>query len=90
MDSYLTSPIVTVAVGRDEAQRTFFLHKDILEQSSGFFKTGLHDYFQSGETKTFDLPEDDPAIFALFAKYIYSKNYDVDDLEEDIERDMDA
>ena len=90
MDSCLTSPLVTVVVGRDESQRAFFLHKDILEQSSGFFKGGLHDYFQSGQTKTFELPEDNPTIFALFAKYIYSKKYDVDDLEEDIERDMDA
>ena len=84
------SPIVTVAVGRDEAQRTFFLHKDILKHSSEFFKSGLHDYFQSGQTKTFDLPEDDPTIFALFAKYIYSNKYEVDSLGEGVERDMDA
>lgn len=90
MDSYLTSPIITVVVGRDEAQKTFFLHQDILEESSGFFKSGLHAWFQSGQTRTMDLADEDPRIFTLFANYVYGQNYDVESLGEDLERDMDA
>jgi hypothetical protein len=69
---FLQSPIIKVIVRTAEAQRTIFVHQGIICDRSEFFKKALTwDWVESQEKKV-ELPEDDPAIFALYQELLYA------------------
>lgn len=53
--STLTSPIITLVVGRD--QRLFAAHEDVLSLSP-FFSAALKDQFYESASKRVDLPDE--------------------------------
>jgi hypothetical protein len=61
--STLTSPIVTMVVGRD--QRLFAAHEDVLSNSP-FFSTALKDQMLDGSAKQLALPDE----YAFLSRYL--------------------
>jgi len=72
VDTKLTSPIVTLIVGRD--QRVFAAHEDVLSLSP-FFCAALKGQFLEASTKKVDLPDEEPEIFSCILEYLYKGDY---------------
>ena len=70
--SPLTSPIITLVVGRD--QRLFAAHEDQLTRSP-FFAAALKGQFFESETKKVLLPDEEPEIFSCVLEYLYKGDY---------------
>ncbi|TPX19572.1 hypothetical protein DIZ76_017364 [Coccidioides immitis] len=70
--SNLTSPIVTLVVGRD--QRLFAAHEDVLSLSP-FFSAALKDQILDGSSKQIDLPDEEPEILSCVLEYLYKGDY---------------
>jgi hypothetical protein len=68
IDSHLTSPIVTVIVGKS---KTFHLHFDLLVAESERFSAGLKGNFKEAQDHTINIEDEDPEIFGFFVEYIY-------------------
>jgi len=66
----LSSRVVTVQVGPDKV--TWSLHENLLSETCDFFKVAFRGEFKekSGEL---ELPDDDPAAFELFIRWLYAK-----------------
>jgi len=71
-DSALTSPIVTLVVGRD--QRLFAAHEDVLSMSP-FFAALLKDQWLDGGTKKVTLPDEEPEILSCVLEFLYKGDY---------------
>lgn len=69
--SSLTSPIVTVCVGRE--QRLFAAHEDVLAHSPYLTALCRAQFFDS--PKRIDLPEDEPEVFSCVLEYLYKGDY---------------
>lgn len=70
--STLTSPIVTLVVGRD--QRLFAGHEDILSISP-FFSAALKDQMLDGSPKQLSLPDEEPETLSCVLEYLYKGDY---------------
>jgi len=70
--SSLTSPIVTLVVGRE--QRLFAAHEDVLSLSP-FFVTMLKDQFLDAGTKKLILPDEEPEILSCVLEFLYKGDY---------------
>jgi len=70
--SSLTSPIVTLVVGRD--QRLFAAHEDVLSLSP-FFATMLKGQFLDAGTKKLNLPDEEPEILSCVLEFLYKGDY---------------
>jgi hypothetical protein len=70
--SSLTSPIVTLVVGRE--QRLFAAHEDVLSLSP-FFATMLKDQFLDAGTKKLSLPDEEPEIISCVLEFLYKGDY---------------
>jgi len=68
----LTSPIITLIVGRD--QRLFAGHEDVLSQSS-FLSALLKDQFFEAGAKKVNLPDEEPEIISCILEYLYKGDY---------------
>jgi len=68
----LTSPIVTLVVGRD--QRLFAAHEDVLSLSP-YFGAVLRDQFLDDSAKQVDLPDEEPEILSCVLEYLYKGDY---------------
>jgi len=68
----LTSPIITLIVGRD--QRVFAAHEDVLSLSP-FFAAALKGQFLEGSTKKVELPEEEPEILSCVLEFLYKGDY---------------
>ncbi|EXJ86420.1 hypothetical protein A1O3_03371 [Capronia epimyces CBS 606.96] len=62
--------VIKVIVGRDE-KATWVLHEALFTAASAFAKAALSHPFAEHEQRTITLPEEDPAVFAIFVKYLY-------------------
>ncbi|KAJ5561715.1 hypothetical protein N7461_000476 [Penicillium sp. DV-2018c] len=72
MGSPLTSPIITMIVGRD--QRLFAAHEDVLSVSP-FFSDALKEQFLEDGTKQLTLPDEEPEILSCILEYLYKGDY---------------
>jgi hypothetical protein len=68
----LTSPIITMVVGRD--QRLFAAHEDVLCRSP-FFAATLKDQFFDSEAKKVKLPDEEPEILSCILEFLYKADY---------------
>ena len=71
-DSTLTSPIITLVVGRD--RRLFACHQDVLAISP-FFAAALKGQFYESISKRIELPDEEPEIFSSVLEYLYKGDY---------------
>jgi len=69
---HLTSPIVTLIVGRD--QRIFAAHEDVLSLSP-FFRAALKGQLLEANMKKVDLPDEEPEILSCILEYLYKGDY---------------
>ncbi|KAJ6181169.1 hypothetical protein N7519_011630 [Penicillium mononematosum] len=72
MGSPLTSPIITMIVGRD--QRLFAAHEDVLSASS-FFSAALKEQFLRDGAKQLTLPDEEPEILSCVLEFLYKGDY---------------
>ncbi|MCJ1361067.1 hypothetical protein MMC16_000164 [Acarospora aff. strigata] len=70
--STLTSPIITLVVGRE--QRLFAAHEDVLSLSP-FFVAALRGQFFESSTKQVQLPDEEPEVFSCILEYLYKGDY---------------
>lgn len=70
--SPLTSPIITMIVGRD--QRLFAAHEDVLSVSS-YFNSALKEQFLEDGGKQLTLPEEEPEIMSCVLEFLYKGDY---------------
>ncbi|KAA6416397.1 MAG: hypothetical protein FRX48_01117 [Lasallia pustulata] len=70
--SSLTSPIITLIVGRE--QRLFAAHEDVLSLSP-FFTAALKGQFLESTAKKVELPDEEPEIFSCVLEYLYKGDY---------------
>ncbi|KAI9740882.1 MAG: hypothetical protein M1818_004487 [Claussenomyces sp. TS43310] len=68
----LTSPIVTLTVGREG--RLFAAHEDVLSLSP-FFAVACREQYLGVENKRIDLPDEEPEIFSCVLEYLYKGDY---------------
>lgn len=68
----LTSPIITMVVGRD--QRLFAAHEDVLCRSP-FFATNLKGQFFDAGAKKVKLPDEEPEILSCLLEFLYKGDY---------------
>jgi hypothetical protein len=72
MGDTLTSPIVTMTVGKD--RRLFAAHEDVL-CTSPFFAAVCRGKFMESAGKRIDLPDEEPEIFSSVLEYLYKGDY---------------
>jgi len=70
--STLTSPIVTMVVGRD--QRLFAAHEDVLSISP-FFSAALKAQMPDGSAKQLALPDEEPEALSCVLEFLYKGDY---------------
>lgn len=70
--SSLTSPIVTLIVGRE--QRLFAAHEDVLSLSP-FFAAMLQGHALESSTKKLNLPDEEPEILSCVLEFLYKGDY---------------
>lgn len=70
--STLTSPIITMVVGRD--QRLFAAHEDVLSQSP-FFAVALQENWLEAGTKKVTLHDEEPEILSCVLEFLYKGDY---------------
>lgn len=66
--SVLTSPIVTVTVGK---MRKFFLHSELLTGESERFSKALNGKFKEASENAIPVDDEDPNLFGFFVEYLY-------------------
>ena len=68
------SPCAKVTVGKGPTQRTFYIHKPVLEAKSEFFRACLNGNFVESENEgRIELPDDDPEVFGYVARWLYGR-----------------
>jgi len=72
VESTLTSPIITITVGREG--RLFAAHEDVLCLSP-FFAAACRGKFLEAESKRINLPDEEPEIFSCVLEYLYKGDY---------------
>jgi len=70
--STLTSPIVTITVGKEG--RLFAAHEDVLSLSP-FFAAACRAKFLEAQSKRIHLPDEEPEIFSCVLEYLYKGDY---------------
>ncbi|MCJ1389099.1 hypothetical protein MMC18_001953 [Xylographa bjoerkii] len=70
--STLTSPIITLVVGREA--RLFACHEDVLSLSP-FFAAALKGQFYESTSKKVVLPDEEPEVFSSVLEYLYKGDY---------------
>ncbi|KFY31728.1 hypothetical protein V493_00857 [Pseudogymnoascus sp. VKM F-4281 (FW-2241)] len=72
LSSTLTSPIITLIVGRE--QRIFAAHEDVLSLSP-FFQQACRGQFMDAQSKRITLSDEEPEIFSSVLEYLYKGDY---------------
>jgi hypothetical protein len=72
IETTLTSPIVTLTVGREG--RIFASHEDVLCLSP-FFAAACRGKFLEAQSKRISLPDEEPEIFSCILEYLYKGDY---------------
>jgi hypothetical protein len=66
---------VRVIVGEEQA--SFYAYRNVIRESSSFFKAALDGPFKEAAESKVTLPEDDPDVFEQFLQWIYTKAYNI-------------
>ena len=66
----LSSRVVAVQVGRDKVK--WSLHENLISETCDFFKVAFRGEFKE-KAGELELPDDDPAAFELFIRWLYAK-----------------
>jgi hypothetical protein len=69
----LTSPIVTIEVGRQ--CRLFAAHEDVLSSSPYFAVACKEGFFMNGNERRLSLPDEEPEVFSCVLEYLYKGDY---------------
>lgn len=75
--------VIDIAVGRNNALRTFKVHEGVLRFYSGFFRTTLATNTNDG---AIELPGEDPAVFDIFSLRLYTRRFANPVGEDDVTR----
>ncbi|KAK7521504.1 hypothetical protein IWZ03DRAFT_357171 [Phyllosticta citriasiana] len=75
----LSSRVIEVVVGVDDNKKTFLLHEDLLCCASSKMKFQLRGPFKEAQTGRIPDCEEDPALFAFFAEYLYRDTWLLED-----------
>ncbi|KAF2659991.1 hypothetical protein K491DRAFT_675030 [Lophiostoma macrostomum CBS 122681] len=75
------SSIITVLVG--EKQQPISVHEELLLGDGDFFKAALSHDWKEKRDRTIALPDHHPAIFTIYAKWLYSGQICVIDKQEE-------
>lgn len=67
-----------VIVGEEQA--SFYVYRNVICNSSPFFKAALSGTFKEADESKVVLPEDDPEVFEQFLQWIYTKAYNLSPL----------
>ncbi len=68
------SPCAKVTVGKHPIQRTFYIHKPVLEAKAEFFRACLNGNFAESENDgVIELPDDDPEVFGYVVNWLYGR-----------------
>ncbi|KAF2231902.1 hypothetical protein EV356DRAFT_535074 [Viridothelium virens] len=71
-------PVVKVVVSREDLRsEKFYVHETILCARSDFFRKACRGAFKESVTKTLELKEENPDVFAKFMEWIYTGDYEV-------------
>jgi hypothetical protein len=70
--SSLTSPIITIVVGRE--QRLFAAHEDVLCLSP-YFAAALRGKFLDSGAKKLELPDEEPEMLSCILEFLYKGDY---------------
>ena len=62
----------------------FTIPKALLCDSSAYFKAALNGPFIEGQTQTIDLDDEDPSIFRTYVTWLYQRQLDSQDIEEEL------
>lgn len=68
---FLSSPIITVRVGTENAKE-FYIHKDRLCRNSPFFKSALEKDWSESRSNIVSLPDDEVETFAVYCDWLYN------------------
>jgi hypothetical protein len=68
----LTSPIITMMVGRD--QRLFAAHEDVLSISP-YFRAALKEILTEDGSKQLSLPDEEPEVLSCILEFLYKGDY---------------
>ena len=69
--SALTSGVITIIVGKDDAQATFTIHKKLFQGKAPIFDKMFGGSFLEGITGSATLPDDDHESFEVFVEWLY-------------------
>lgn len=69
--SALTSGVITIIVGKDDAQATFTIHKKLFQGKAPIFDKMFGGSFLEGVTGSAALPHDDHEAFEVFMEWLY-------------------
>ncbi|KAJ9133521.1 Kelch repeat and BTB domain-containing protein 7 [Pleurostoma richardsiae] len=72
IDRLFSERTVSVFVGRSRVKWT--LHENLLSATSDFFRSAFNGGFRETVEDTIALPEDDPAAFELFVRWLYGRS----------------
>ena len=67
------SGIVTIIVGKAEAQEDFEVHRDNISKKSKFFAGCLQHVFEEAAAKRIQLPDDEPIAVRTFIGWVYTE-----------------
>lgn len=71
-DFYSFANPVLVRVGPITSFEDFYIHEARLTQRSPYFEAAFEKLREDGESEVLELPDDDPLVFQLYARYIYN------------------
>ncbi|KAJ8115592.1 hypothetical protein OPT61_g2802 [Boeremia exigua] len=75
---YVTSPSIRVIVGPEGShQKEFFVHQALICGRSEFFSKAMSGQWKEAASREVPLPEDEPDVFALYLKLLYSNQLPV-------------
>ena len=82
--------VVTVKAGTGETTQLFKMHKNLLCQSSNFFKSAFNGRFAEGETSYLELTAVDPLTFEVLYQWLYTgSTRDIPDFAAESNVDID-
>ncbi|KAJ8115591.1 hypothetical protein OPT61_g2801 [Boeremia exigua] len=70
--NFVDSPSIHVLVGSCDEKKQFVVHEDLIKRSSPFFANAMGRDWKESCERTVPLPDDEPAVFSLYLKRIYT------------------
>ncbi|KAF2849341.1 hypothetical protein T440DRAFT_399272 [Plenodomus tracheiphilus IPT5] len=61
----------------DYPQKIFYIHKDVLCKTSGFFHAAMKQEWSAQRTQPIDLTDVNPDLFELYVQWLYSKKVSI-------------